>query len=110
MDDYNTNIVITSVMKSSFKDEKTHNITDMTKVDLLLTDEKLCGVNDKFVGCVPVTQWYQGHDVFDTIIKNGLILKGCNGHFITKQDYKNRTKFSSKLESITYKDNVITLL
>ncbi len=105
MNDYDTQIVITSVMR--FKSKKGN---DMVKLDLLLTDPKLCNCNDKFVGCTPVTQWYDGHEVFDYVIKNDLILKGCSGHFVSRQDFKDPTKFSSRLESVKYKDNVITLL
>lgn len=105
MNDYDTQIVITSVMKFTSKTGK-----DMVKLDLLLTDPKLCNCNDKFVGCTPVTQWYNGHEVFDYVTKNDLILKGVMGHFVNRPDFKDPTKFSSKLESVKHKDNVITLL
>lgn len=105
MNDYDTDLVITSVMRFTSK-----NGQPMTKLDLLFTDPKLCGVNDKFIGCTPVTQWYNGHDVFDLVTNNSLILKGIKGHFVSRKDYKDPTKFESKLESVTYKDNVITLL
>lgn len=106
MNDYDTEIVITSVMK--FTSKKTQK--PMVKLDLLFTDPKLTGANDKFVGCSPVTQFFDGHDVFDIVVSNGLILKGSVGHFITRKDYKDPTKTTSRLESIKYKDNVITLL
>lgn len=106
MNDYDTSIVVFSAMK--FKSKK--NGTDMTRIEVLLTDPTLTGANDKFVGCVPCTLWYNGIDAFDKIIDNGLILKGATGHFVTKKDFKDPTKTTSKLESITYKDNVITLL
>ncbi len=106
MNDYDTQIVITSVMK--FTSKKTNK--PMVKLDLLLTDSKLCGCNDKFVGCTPVVQFYDGVDVFDEVIKNDLILKGVIGHFVSRQDFKDPTKYSSRLENIKYKDNVITLL
>lgn len=105
MGDYDTQIVITSVLKFTNKKNE-----PMCKLDLLLTDPKLCKNNEKFVGCTPVTQWYDGHEVFDYITKNDLILKGVMGHFASHQDYKDPTKFSSKLETVKHKDNVITLL
>lgn len=105
MNDYDTDVVITSVMRFTSKKG-----TPMTKLELLLTDPKICGCNDKFFGCTPVTQWYDGHEVFDSILRAGLILKGVKGHFVNRQDYKDPTKFSSKLESVNYKDNVTTLL
>lgn len=105
MNDYDTEVVLTSVMRFTTKKGE-----PMTKVDLLLTDPKITGVNDKFVGCTPVTQWYNGHDIFQSIVSKGLILKGCVGHFVTRKDYKDPTKMSSRLETVKYKDDVITLL
>lgn len=105
MNDYDTEIVLTSVLKFTSKEGKV-----MTKLDLLFTDPKITGANDKFVGCTPVTQWFNDWKVFDLVTKNGLILKGCQGHFIVRKDFKDPTKFTTRLESITYKDNVITLL
>lgn len=105
MKDFDTQIVITSVMRFKSKKDK-----EMVKLDLLFTDSKICNCNDKFVGCTPVTQWYYGYGVFDDILKNDLILKVCTGHFVSKQDFKDPTKYTSRLESIKYKDNFITLL
>lgn len=105
MQDYDTSIVVTSVLKFTTKKGQ-----DMTKLDILLTDPELCGANDKFVGCTPCTQWYDGHSVFEKIVDNGLILKGATAHFKVTKDFKDPTKTTSKLESIQYKDNVITLL
>lgn len=105
MNDYDTQVVITSVMKFTSKTGK-----DMSKLDLLLTDSNLCNCNEKFVGCTPVTQWYDGHEVFEKVTKNNLILKGVIGHFTSRKDFKDPTRFSSRLESVKDKDNVITLL
>lgn len=105
MNDYDTDIVITSVLKFTSKKGN-----PMTKVDLLLTDPALTGANDKFMGCTPVTQWFDGHEVFTTITTQNLILKALKGHFVSRQDFKDPTKYTSRLESITYKDSVITLL
>lgn len=105
MNDYDTDVVITSVMRFTSKKGEL-----MTKLELLLTDPKLCGCNEKYFGCAPVTQWYNGQEVFDQVVNNGLVLKGVKGHFVSRKDFKDPTKFSSKLENVTYKDNVITLL
>lgn len=102
MGDYDTDIVITSVMKYDGKKGPG------TRLEALLTDPELCGTNAKFVGCVPITLWYNGTDVFDKA--SSLILKVCKGHFVVKKDFKDPTKTNSKLESVTYKDNVIALL
>lgn len=105
MNDYDTEIVLFSALKFTSKKGEV-----MTKLDLLFTDPKITGANEKFVGCTPVTMWYSGWDVFNEVTKNNLILKGCQGHFITRKDFKDPTKFTTKLEKIIYKDNVITLL
>ena len=105
MNDYDTSIVVFSAMKFKNKNNKM-----MTRVEALLTDPQLCGANEKFVGCVPCTFWYSDIDAFDKIVDNNLILKVVNAHFKVVQDFKDPTKTTSKLESITYKDNVITLL
>lgn len=103
MQDYDTDVLIVSVMK--YGKEKVG-----TRLELLLIDPTLCGNNDKYVGSTLVTQWYSGTNVFDQIVSNNLILKACSGHFVTKKDFKDPTKLSSKLESLKYKDNVVTLL
>ncbi len=105
MQDYDTDVVIVSVLKYGKDPDKMG-----TRLDLLLTDPNLCGNNNKFVGSVLVTQWYGSTNVFDDVIKNDLILKVCKAHFVTRKDFKDPTKYTSKVQSLKYKDNVITLL
>lgn len=106
MNDYDTAVIVTSVLKLNSK--KTGEA--MTKLDLLLVDPKVCGNNDHFCGCTPVTQWFMNHDVYDKVVNSDLILKNCVGHFVSRQDFKDPTKYSSRLEKLTHKDNVVTLL
>lgn len=105
MKDYDTSIIVTSAMKYNKK-----NGGEGTRLEVLLTDPEMCGANGKFVGCVPVTLWYGSSNVFDLIVDHGLILKPCIGHFNVRKDFKDPTKTTSSLESINYKDNVITLV
>lgn len=105
MKDYDTSIIVTSAMKYNKK-----NGGEGTRLEVLLTDPEMTNANAKFVGCVPVTLWYGSPNVFDLIVDNSLILKACTGHFNVRKDFKDPTKTTSSLESINYKDNVITLV
>lgn len=103
--EFDTQVVIVSALKFTSKKGK-----DMTKLDCLFVDPELCNNNAKFYGCTPVTQWFTGHEVYEIVSSKGLALKVVPGHFVTRQDYKDPTKYSSQLESIKLKDDVITLL
>ena len=80
-----------------------------SRIDFILCDKDDFVKGDKFKGYTPIAQFYNGMDAFNAI-KPEMIGQPLDANLKTVKSFKNPLDTKQVVESVVYKDNVVTLL
>lgn len=80
-----------------------------SRVDFILCDKDDFVKGDNFKGYTPVVQYYNGKKAFEAVLPE-MIGQPLDANLKSIKSFKNPLETKQVIESVVYKDNVITLL